>query len=96
MNRDPGEFEAVVGLVRDGGRAVSTVGGAGEVTAIKRVGVSNVGGDPSRLGPLAALVGEGKLRATIRRSYALADAAQALADFTNEHTLGKLVITMNG
>jgi len=36
----------------------------------------------------------GKLRVAIRRTYALADAAQALRDFANEHTLGKLVITV--
>jgi hypothetical protein len=31
----------------------------------------------------------------IRRTYPLADAAQALHDFANEHTLGKLAITMS-
>jgi hypothetical protein len=30
----------------------------------------------------------------IRRTYALIEATQALQDFANEHTLGKLVITM--
>jgi NADPH:quinone reductase-like Zn-dependent oxidoreductase len=94
VNREPSAFAALVALVRDGGRAASTVGGAGETTAmIGNVTVSNVSGDPSHLGALATLVSEGKLRVAIRRTYPLADAGQALNDFTNRHTLGKLVIT---
>ena len=42
------------------------------------------------------MIEEGTLKAAIRRTYPLADAAQALADFTNDHTVGKLVITMPG
>lgn len=94
VNRDPGAFTALVALVREGGRALSAVGGAGEATEVGGVTVSNIGGNPRHLVPLAGLVREGKLRAAIRRTYPLADAAQALTDFTNEHTLGKLVITM--
>jgi len=30
----------------------------------------------------------------IRKTYPLADAAQAMADFAEQHTVGKLVITM--
>jgi NADPH:quinone reductase-like Zn-dependent oxidoreductase len=96
VNRDADAFTALVGLLRDGGRAASAVGGAGESTQIGNVAVSNAGGDPSRLAALASLVGEAKVRVAIRRTYPLAEAAQALADFTNEHTLGKLVVTMPG
>jgi NADPH:quinone reductase-like Zn-dependent oxidoreductase len=94
VSRDPDAFAALVGLVRPGGRAVSSVGAAGEATEIGTVIVSNIGGNPAHLSPLAELVRAGKLRVAIRRTYALADAARALADFSNEHTLGKLVITM--
>jgi NADPH:quinone reductase-like Zn-dependent oxidoreductase len=94
VNRDTSAFSASVGVVRDGGRAASVVGAAGESTEIGNVAVSNASGDPSRLAPLATLVGQGKVRVAIRRTYPLADAAQALADFTSEHTLGKLLIAM--
>jgi NADPH:quinone reductase-like Zn-dependent oxidoreductase len=94
VSRDPEAFAALVGSVRPGGRAVSAVGAAGEATEIGSVIVSNIGGDPAHLAPLAELVRAGKLRVAIRRTYPLADAALALADFSNEHTLGKLVITM--
>ena len=96
VHRDPGEFGALVGLVRAGGRATSALGGAGDATEIGEVQVQNAGGDASHLGALASMVEEGTLKAAIRRTYPLADAAQALADFTNQHTVGKLVITMPG
>jgi len=96
VHRDPGEFGALVALVRAGGRATSALGGAGDATEIGEVQVQNAGGDPSHLGALASMMEEGTLKAAIRRTYPLADAAQALADFTNNHTVGKLVITMPG
>ena len=74
--------------------ATSVVGGAGESSEIGGVSVSNVGGNPSHLLTLADLVVNGQLRVAIRRTYALADDPQALQDFANEHTLGKLVITV--
>ena len=83
-------------LVRAGGKATSALGGAGDATEIGEVQVQNAGGDPSHLGALASMMEEGTLKAAIRRTYPLADAAQALADFTNNHTVGKLVITMPG
>jgi NADPH:quinone reductase-like Zn-dependent oxidoreductase len=94
VNRDPDAFATLAGLVRSGGRAASVVGGAGESSQIGEVSVSNAGGNPANLPTLADLVVQGRLRVAIRRTYALADAAQALQDFANEHTLGKLVITM--
>jgi len=94
VNREPGPFAALAGVVRRGGNATSVVGGAGESSEISGVSVSNVGGNPAHLLSLADLVVNGKLRVAIRRTYALADAAQALRDFANEHTLGKLVITV--
>jgi NADPH:quinone reductase-like Zn-dependent oxidoreductase len=96
VNRDPRAFGALAGLVRDGGRAVSALGGAGDATDMGGVELRNIGGDASHLGVLASLIEEGKLRAAIQRTYPLADAAQALSDFMNQHTVGKLVITMPG
>jgi NADPH:quinone reductase-like Zn-dependent oxidoreductase len=94
VNRDPAAFASLVELARSGGRATSSVGAAGESTEIGGVAVSNSNGNPALLGTLAEMVAEGKLRAPIRRTYPLADAATALQDFTNEHTVGKLVIVV--
>jgi NADPH:quinone reductase-like Zn-dependent oxidoreductase len=95
VNRDQTAFAGLVALVHDGGWAASVVGGAGEATEIGGVAVSNVGGNPEHLSDMADLVVKGELRVAIRRTYPLPDAAQALHDFANEHTLGKLVITMS-
>ena len=94
VNRDQGAFAALASLVRKGGRATSVVGGAGESTEIGAVSVSNTGGHPPFLPALADLVVQGMVRVAIRRTYALDDAVQALQDFTTQHTLGKLVISM--
>jgi len=96
VNRDPGAFGALAGLVRAGGRAVSALGGAGEAIQIGGTDVRNIGSDPSHLGMLASMIEEGKLTAAITRTYALSDAAIALTEFANRHTVGKLVITMPG
>ena len=95
VNRDPGAFGALTGLVREGGRAVSAVGGAGESTSIANVTVANVGSNPAYLTPLAEMVADGRLQAAVQRSYPLEDAAQGLREFTEQHTLGKVVITMD-
>jgi NADPH:quinone reductase-like Zn-dependent oxidoreductase len=94
VNRDPSGFAAMAALVRAGGHATSAVGGAGEATELGDVDVSNVGGNPSLLTAVAERVAAGTLRVPIRRSYPLVDAADALSDFTAQHTLGKLVVVM--
>jgi NADPH:quinone reductase-like Zn-dependent oxidoreductase len=94
VNRDNDAFAALVGLVRRGARATSVVGAAGEASEIGGVAVSNTGGDPGHLAALADLVVDGTIHVATRRTYALADAPQALRDFATEHTLGKLVLTM--
>jgi NADPH:quinone reductase-like Zn-dependent oxidoreductase len=94
VNRDPAAFASLAALARDGGRATSSVGGARESTEIEGVAVSNANGNPALLGTLAELVAEGKLLVSIRRTYPLEDAATALEAFTNEHSLGKLLILM--
>jgi NADPH:quinone reductase-like Zn-dependent oxidoreductase len=94
VNRDPSVFADLAGLVRDGGHATSVVGGAGEATAIGGVTVSNVGGNSAHLPKLAGLVAAGDVRVAINRTYPLDDAAQALADFAAEHSVGKRVIAV--
>jgi NADPH2:quinone reductase len=94
VNRDPAEFAKLAELVAEGGRAASVVGGAGEESRIGNATVSNANANPAHLTRLADLVVGLKLTVAIRQSYPLAEAAQALADFTAKHTLGKLVITM--
>lgn len=93
VNRDPAAFAANAGLVRAGGVGVSVVGGAGEASEIGDVRVGNVGGDDGLLGTAAGLILDGRIRAAITRTYPLAEAATALRDFREQHTLGKLVIT---
>jgi NADPH:quinone reductase-like Zn-dependent oxidoreductase len=92
VSRDPAGFASLVGLVRAGGHATSSVGGAGESTEIGGVAVSNVGGNPALLPALGELVKEGRLWAPIQRTYPLDEAATALRDLTDQHTLGKLLI----
>jgi NADPH:quinone reductase-like Zn-dependent oxidoreductase len=92
VNRDE-DFQRIVSLVRKGGHAASALGAAaGE--EIDGVRTSNANGNPANLLPIAALVAEGKVRVAVTRTYRLDDAAQALRDLTDEHTLGKLVIEM--
>jgi NADPH:quinone reductase-like Zn-dependent oxidoreductase len=94
VNRNPADFAALAELVREGGSAVSVVGGAGDAARIGNASVSNAGANPAHLAPLADLVVSGKLRVAISQTYPLVDAAKAIDDFAAKHTLGKLVITV--
>ncbi len=87
-------FGAIAGLVHAGGILVSTRGAAGENTDLNGVRVTNANGNPTHLPALADLVVKGELTVPVRKTYPLADAAQAMADFAAQHTVGKLVITM--
>jgi len=95
VNRDPEAFASLASLVRKGGRAPSAVGGAGQADEIDGVAVSNVNSNPALLDTVAGMVADGNITVSIRRAYRLADAAEALSDFTNRHTLGKLVIAVD-
>jgi len=86
-------FERAVALVRKGGRATSTRGAA-QGEEIDGVATANANGNPARLPELAGLVADGKVRVTVTRTYRLDDATQALRDLTEQHTVGKLVITV--
>ncbi len=94
VNRDRAAFGALTGLIRPGGVAVSVVGGAGEESRIGEVRVANVSGSASNLAPLGGLVAAGRVRVPVSKTHALGDAAAALRDFRDEHTLGKIVITV--
>jgi NADPH:quinone reductase-like Zn-dependent oxidoreductase len=94
VNREQPAFAALTELVRPGGVAVSVVGGAGEASSIGEVRVANVSGAASNLAPLGELVTAGRVRVHVSRTYALSEAAAALRDFRDEHTLGKIVITV--
>jgi NADPH:quinone reductase-like Zn-dependent oxidoreductase len=87
-------FGAIAGLVHAGGILVSTRGAAGEDTDLNGVRVSNANGNPAHLAALADLAVKGELKVPVRKTYLLADAAQAIADFAEQHTVGKLVITV--
>jgi NADPH:quinone reductase-like Zn-dependent oxidoreductase len=87
------EFQRIVGLVRKGGRAASTRGAA-EGEEMDGVTVANANGNPAHLTALADLVADGKVRVAATHTYRLEDAAQALRDLNEQHTLGKLLITM--
>jgi len=88
------DLGAVAGLVRSGGVVVSTRGAAGKATDIEGVRVTDANANTAHLAPLADMVVAGELKVAIRKTYPLADAAQAMADFEQQHTVGKLVITM--
>jgi NADPH:quinone reductase-like Zn-dependent oxidoreductase len=94
VSPDAGTFGAAAALVRAGGWAVSTRGAAGDSTTMGAVQVANANGNPGHLAKLARLGADSEVRVPVRRTYPLADAARALEDFTREHTVGKLVITM--
>jgi NADPH:quinone reductase-like Zn-dependent oxidoreductase len=87
------EFGAVVGLVKKGGRAASTRGAA-QGDEIDGVTTTNANGNPAHLAALAQLVADGEVRVAVSRTYRLDDAAAALRDLGELHTLGKLVISI--
>ncbi len=94
VTQDADTFATLAGLVRAGGRATSTRGTAGKETQLGEVSVYNSNASPDYLAPLADLVVQGSVRVAVKRTYPLADAARAIGEFTTEHTVGKLVISM--
>jgi NADPH:quinone reductase len=48
---------------------------------------------PGELERLVAQAAEGRLKVEVSRTYTLGEAPQAMADFAEKHTRGKLVIT---
>jgi NADPH:quinone reductase-like Zn-dependent oxidoreductase len=93
VSGDGETFQQVVGVLRKGGRGTSTRGAA-QGDEIDGVTVANANGNPAKLATLAGLVASGQVRVAVTRTYPLDDAAQALRDLQEQHTLGKLVITV--
>jgi len=90
-------FMALAALVRNGGRASTTLGAA-DVPALAERGITatNVMGTPTpeKLASLADQADSGRLQVPIQRTFSLADAASAIAAFS-AGTRGKLVLTVD-
>jgi NADPH:quinone reductase-like Zn-dependent oxidoreductase len=93
VSADADAFGRVIGLVGKGGRGASTRGAA-PGDEIGDVAVMNANGNAAHLGELADLVAGGRVRAAVTARYPLDDAPRALHDLTEQHTLGKKVITV--
>jgi NADPH:quinone reductase len=89
-------FMALAALVRDGGRASTTLGAA-DVAALAERGIraTNVMGTPTpeKLAALAGQVAAGTLQVPVQETFPLADASAAIASFA-AGTRGKLVLTI--
>jgi NADPH:quinone reductase-like Zn-dependent oxidoreductase len=95
VNRDEA-FRQLAELVRAGGRIATTLGAADvEGLATRDIRATNIMGTPTpdKLRRLAEQVAAGTLRIEIQQTFALADAAQALAVFS-AGTRGKLILTI--
>ncbi len=89
-------FMPLAALVRDGGRAATTLGAADvEALAARGVAATNVMGAPTaeKLASLAQQAATGTLQVPIQRTFPLSEAAQAVAAFS-AGTRGKLVLTI--
>lgn len=96
-NRDVDIFASLASLIRGGGRAASAVGAAdAEKLATDDVTAANVMGsaDPEDAARAAELASSGVIRVPIQRTYPADRIAEALTDFSNEHTVGKLAIDL--
>jgi NADPH:quinone reductase-like Zn-dependent oxidoreductase len=90
-----GDGPSTAAVVRSGGRLASTLGLSAEQVGRSDLSVVTVMASPvtATLERLAAAVADGSLRVPIQRTYPLADAPAAFADFA-AGTLGKLAISL--
>jgi NADPH:quinone reductase-like Zn-dependent oxidoreductase len=88
-----GDPAVLAGLVAPGGRLDSTLGFTQDAAGDRPLTVATIMANPdaATLERLAGDAAAGRLRVPVQRTYALADAPQALADF-ERGTLGKLAI----
>jgi NADPH:quinone reductase-like Zn-dependent oxidoreductase len=89
-------FMPLAALVRNGGRAATTLGAADvESLAARGVRATNIMGTPTRekLESLAAEAAAGTLQVPVQATFSLADAQRALEAF-GAGTRGKLVLTI--
>jgi NADPH:quinone reductase-like Zn-dependent oxidoreductase len=90
-----GDGPTIATVVRSGGRLASTLGLTADLVGRGDLTVFPIMANPvtATLDRLAAAVADGSVRVPIQRTYALADAPQAFADFA-AGTLGKLAIVV--
>jgi NADPH:quinone reductase len=86
VNYAPGTYDPAL---KAGARVASPTGAAGDGPGRANVMAAPTAENLQRLG---ALLADGTLRIPIQRTYQLAQAPQALAALTGEHTQGKLAI----
>ena len=89
-------FMALAALLGEGGRASTTLGAADvEALAVRGIRATNIGGAPTpeKLASFADQAAAGTLEVPIQRVFPLAEAASALAAFS-EGKRGKLVLTI--
>ncbi len=91
-----GDGAAVAALLRPNGRLASTIGFGAEPAGRNDITVNPIRANPATttLNQLAKSVANGALKVPIQRTYVLADAPRALADFASG-TLGKLAVTID-
>ena len=79
---------------REGGRVVSPLRGPDDLGRdVAPVYIGSMTPQPGDLEGLVAQAADGTLKIEVSRTYALAESPQAMADFAQRHTRGKLVIT---
>ncbi len=96
VNRDPGAFATLAELVRDGGRAATTMGSADvEGLSARGIAATNVfaQGDPAAFARLVAAAGSGILTVPVTRTFALEDVPEALELLGSGRARGKHVVT---
>jgi NADPH:quinone reductase-like Zn-dependent oxidoreductase len=86
VNYTPGTYDAAL---KPGARVASPTGAAGEGPGRTMVMATPSAENLQRLG---ALLADGRLRIPVQATYELAQAPQALAALTGEHTQGKLAV----
>ena len=96
VSRTPDDFGRMAALVRDGGRAATTLSVADvEGLAVRGVQATNIIGTatPEKLAALAQLVSDGELRITVQATFPFDEVGAAFAAF-QAGTRGKVVLTM--
>ena len=89
VNYAPGTYDAAL---KDGARIASPTGAAGEGPGRTMVMAAPTAENLQRLG---ALLADGTLRVPVHGTYPLAQAPEALAALTDQHTQGKLAIEVH-
>jgi NADPH2:quinone reductase len=92
-NQGPG-IEDSAAAAKAGGRLISVLGGAASFDRGVEATYVQTKVPAGRFDEVARQAAEGGLRVEIGGTYAFADAAQALIDFSSKHFRGKVVITL--